>query len=94
MLTVGAVVLGLHTGSDRPEGESSKDYLLGFFLTLSAAALYGFVLPLVEVTYRRAKESLSYALVLEIQLVMCFFATVFCSVGMIINKDFQVQFVS
>lgn len=90
LLTVGAVVLGLHTNGDRPQGESNKEYLMGFMLTLVAAALYGLILPLVELTYRKAKQELTYTLVLEIQLVMCFFATAFCTLGMLINNDFQV----
>ncbi|CAD6267666.1 unnamed protein product [Miscanthus lutarioriparius] len=80
LLTVGAVVLGLHVLSDRP-----LVYCLGFTLTLGAAALYGLVLPLVELAYKRAVgggRSVSYALVVEMQLVMGFFATAFCTVGM------------
>ncbi|KAM0910646.1 hypothetical protein ACQ4PT_014025 [Festuca glaucescens] len=50
----GAVVLGLHASSDRPKGVSRGQYWLGFFLNLGAAALYGLVLPLVELTYKRA----------------------------------------
>ncbi|XP_057773032.1 purine permease 3-like [Salvia miltiorrhiza] len=89
LLTLGAVVLGLHTSGDRPEGESNREYLMGFFLTLLAAGLYGLILPLIELTYKRANQPLTYTLVMEIQLVMCFFATAFCTVGMIVNKDFQ-----
>ncbi|KAI3455418.1 hypothetical protein Pfo_012081 [Paulownia fortunei] len=89
LLTVGAVVLGLHTSSDRPEGESNKEYLLGFLMTLAAAALYGFILPSVELMYKKAKQALTFTLVMEIQLVMCFFATAFCTVGMLVNNDFQ-----
>ncbi|KAL7140097.1 hypothetical protein ABFS83_09G098400 [Erythranthe nasuta] len=89
LLTLGAVVLGLHTSGDRPEGESSKEYMLGFFLTVAAAALYGFILPAVELTYKKAKQAVSYTLVLEMQLVMCVFATSFCTIGMLVNNDFQ-----
>ncbi|GFP81878.1 purine permease 3, partial [Phtheirospermum japonicum] len=64
-------------------------YLMGFVFTLGAAAMYGLILPLVEVTYQRAKQALTFTLVLEIQFVMCFFATAFCTVGMIVNNDFQ-----
>ncbi|XP_051134739.1 purine permease 3-like [Andrographis paniculata] len=88
LLTVGAVVLGLHANGDRPNGESNREYFLGFFLTLAAAALYGLVLPAVELIYKKA-EAASYTVVLEIQIVMCFFATLFCTVGMLVNKDFQ-----
>uniref|UniRef100_A0A453L0T7 Purine permease 3 n=1 Tax=Aegilops tauschii subsp. strangulata TaxID=200361 RepID=A0A453L0T7_AEGTS len=94
LLTVGAVVLGLHVSSDRPAGVSKGQYWLGFLLTLAAAALYGLVLPLIELTYKRAAGGgrvVTYALVMEMQLVMGFFATAFCTVGMIVNNDFQVR---
>ncbi|KAL3504813.1 hypothetical protein ACH5RR_034654 [Cinchona calisaya] len=39
LLTAGAGVLALHASSDRPKGESSKSYVLGFLMTLAAAAL-------------------------------------------------------
>ncbi|XP_037434782.1 purine permease 3-like [Triticum dicoccoides] len=92
LLTVGAVVLGLHVSSDRPAGVTKGQYWLGFLLTLAAAALYGLVLPLIELTYKRAAGGgrvVTYALVMEMQLVMGFFATAFCTVGMIVNNDFQ-----
>ncbi|XP_048437357.1 purine permease 3-like [Pyrus x bretschneideri] len=90
LLTIGAAVLGLNTSSDRPEGESNKEYIAGFLMTVAAAALYGFVLPLIELTYKKAKQTITYALVMEIQLVMCLFATLFCTVGMFIDNDFKV----
>ncbi|XP_073064417.1 purine permease 3-like [Primulina eburnea] len=89
LLTVGAVLLGLHSNGDRPQGESDKQYFEGFFMTLGAAALYGLILPMVELMYLKAGQALTYTLVLEIQMVLCFFATAFCTVGMLINKDFQ-----
>ncbi|XP_076888735.1 purine permease 1-like [Bidens hawaiensis] len=90
LLTVGAAVLALHTSSDRPEGESKKRYVMGFVMTVAASALYGFVLPLIELTYNKAKQEITYTLVLEIQTIMSLFATIFCTVGMIFNNDFKV----
>lgn len=90
LLTIGASVLALHTSSDRPSGESNSVYFAGFFMTLGASALYGFVLPLIELSYKKAKQEITYSLVMEFQIVMCFFATLFCTVGMLINKDFKV----
>ncbi|GKV33627.1 hypothetical protein SLEP1_g42107 [Rubroshorea leprosula] len=90
LLTLGAGVLALHTSGDRPSGESSKEYVLGFIMTLGAALLYGFILPLIELMYKKAKQEINYTLVLEIQIVMSVFATAFCTVGMIINNDFKV----
>ncbi|XP_020597332.1 purine permease 1-like, partial [Phalaenopsis equestris] len=89
LLTFGAVVLGVHANGDRPNGESKSDYYLGFAVTLSAAIIYSMVLPLVELMYKRAKQVVTYALVMEMQFVIGFFATLVCAVGMVVNKDFQ-----
>ncbi|KAJ6794087.1 purine permease 1-like isoform X1 [Iris pallida] len=89
LLMFGAVVLGIHSSGDRPEGESRGQYYAGFVMTLGAAALYGLLLPLVELTYAKAKQKITYTLVMEMQLVMGFFATLFCTVAMLVNKDFQ-----
>ncbi|XP_061371760.1 purine permease 1-like [Gastrolobium bilobum] len=89
LLTVGAAVLALHTSGDRPAGESTKQYVMGFVLTLVAAALYGFVLPFVELMYKKTKQAITYSLVMEIQFVIGLFATLFCTIGMIINNDFK-----
>ncbi|XP_031132313.1 purine permease 3-like [Ipomoea triloba] len=89
LLTAAAGILAMGASGDRPAGESTKQYVLGFVLTLLAAALYGFFLPLVEYTYKKAKNGMTYTFVLEMQSVMCLVATAFCTVGMIVNKDFQ-----
>ncbi|EXB75580.1 Purine permease 3 [Morus notabilis] len=94
LLTIAGAVLALHTSGDRPKGESNKEYLMGFLMTVGAAVLYGFILPLMELVYKKAKQEITYSLVLEIQMVMCFFATAFCTVGMIVNKDFQFHHLS
>ncbi|KAK7301147.1 hypothetical protein RJT34_12008 [Clitoria ternatea] len=90
LLTLGAVVLALRSSGDRPSSESTEQYVIGFVMILAAAALYGFVLPLMELVYKRTKQHVTYSLVMEIQLVMCFFATLFCTVGMLVNNDFKV----
>ncbi|KAJ4824131.1 hypothetical protein Tsubulata_041823, partial [Turnera subulata] len=91
LLTVGAGILAIDTNSDRPNKESNREYIMGFVMTLAAAALYGFILPLVEFSYKKGKQEISYTVVMEFQLVMCFFATLFCTVGMLINNDFKVD---
>ncbi|GLU16118.1 hypothetical protein SLE2022_325680 [Rubroshorea leprosula] len=90
LLTVGAVVLAMHTSADRKKGESTKEYIIAFLMTVGAAVLYGFILPLVELMYKKAKQEISYTLVLEVQMVLSIFATAFCTIGMIINNDFKV----
>lgn len=88
LLSVGAVVLAFHSSTDRPAHESSRQYYAGFFMTLGASALYGFVLPSIELTYKKAKQRIDYSLVMEMQIVMSFFATAFCTIGMLVNHDF------
>nr|XP_009789614.1 PREDICTED: purine permease 1-like [Nicotiana sylvestris] len=94
LLTVGAVLLGIRSNGDRPEGVTSKAYILGFMMTLLAAALYGVILPCIELIYLKAKQVITATLVLEIQMIMCLAATTFCTMGMIVNNDFQVLFSS
>lgn len=84
-------MLGLHGSSDHPEGVTDKQYYMGFFLMVATAALYGLVLPLIELTYRKSGCEITYTLVMEMQFVMAASATVFCAIGMAINKDFQVN---
>ncbi|URE43125.1 Triose-phosphate Transporter family [Musa troglodytarum] len=89
LLTVGAAILGLHASSDRPDNVTKSEYYMGFILTLGAAVLFALILPLVELMYAKSKQAITYTLVMEMQLVMGFFATAFCTVGMLANKDFQ-----
>ncbi|KAF6166781.1 hypothetical protein GIB67_005657 [Kingdonia uniflora] len=90
LLLVASLILGLHANGDRPNHESNKTYYIGFVMMLAAAALYGFLLPMIELTYMKTKQNVTYYLVMEMQLVISIFATIFCSVGMLVNKDFQV----
>ncbi|KAI0507084.1 hypothetical protein KFK09_013202 [Dendrobium nobile] len=91
LLTIGAVILALHSSGDRPAGVTVAGYWKGFVFTIGAAALCGLFWPLVELTYDKlaGRAAVTYTLVMEMQLVIGFFATGFCAVGMIVNKDFQ-----
>ncbi|KAK8967614.1 Purine permease 1 [Platanthera guangdongensis] len=89
LLTFGAVVLGVHASGDRPNGESKAKYNIGFLMTLGAAVVYALVLPLVEHMYKYAKKEVTYQLVMEMQFIIGLSATVFCAIGMAINKDFE-----
>ena len=96
LLTVGAVLLGLRASGDRPAGVTARRYLLGFALTLAAAAVYGVFMPLVELAYRYCAARggwarLTHAVAMELQLVIGIVATAFCTVGMVVNRDFQVR---
>ncbi|KAK9167439.1 hypothetical protein Scep_002630 [Stephania cephalantha] len=88
LMTLGAIILGLRADGDRPPGVSNKEYLIGFFLTVVSAALIGFIWPCIELCYARAR-TLNYIVVLQFQLNIALFASIFSLVGMAVNKDFQ-----
>lgn len=89
LLTFGAIVLALHSSNDKPAGESSAQYYLGFFFTLASSALFALMLPMIELTYKRAKQTVNYSLVMEIQLVLSFSATAMCTIGMLASGDYK-----
>ncbi|KAF5185236.1 Purine permease [Thalictrum thalictroides] len=89
LMSIGSILLGLRTNGDRPPGVSNAQYWLGFFLTLASAALLGLIWPLVEISYTMAKRPVNYSIVLQYQINLAIFATIFSIAGMIINKDFQ-----
>ncbi|XP_044985251.1 purine permease 3-like [Hordeum vulgare subsp. vulgare] len=94
LLSVGAALLGMGSGGDRPAGVTGAQYAAGFGTALGAAALYGLVLPVMELSQawhaaRAGAAALTYTLVVEIQVVIGLTATAFCAVGMLVNKDFQ-----
>ncbi|CAA7015729.1 unnamed protein product [Microthlaspi erraticum] len=90
LLTIATGVLALHSDADRPANVSHREYVIGFIMTLVSAVLYAFLLPLVELTYKKARQEITFTLVLEMQMVMCVAASCFCVVGMLVNGDFKV----
>ncbi|KAL5205400.1 hypothetical protein ABZP36_033609 [Zizania latifolia] len=94
LLTIGAAMLGMNAGGDRPAGVSREQYRAGFAMTLGAAALYGLVLPVMELSQARhaaraGAGAVTYTLVMEMQLAIGFVATAFSAVGMLVNNDFH-----
>lgn len=87
-ITIGAILLGLYAGSDRPQGTTEKQYILGFGVTIAGSAINALMLPLLELIYRKVLEKDSFSVVLEAQTAISMIATVFCMVGMWINGDF------
>ncbi|KAJ8762472.1 hypothetical protein K2173_007911 [Erythroxylum novogranatense] len=78
-------------------------------LTISAAALHGFIMPAVEYTHLKARTPITFELVMQVQFLthlkdripitfevvmqvqflVSMFATLFCTVPMLINQHFQ-----
>ncbi|KAI5654947.1 hypothetical protein M9H77_32134 [Catharanthus roseus] len=90
LLTAGSAALAMHASSERPEGQSKKSYAIGFAMMFISAALTGLVFPGLELVYKKTKLALTFEVIMEMQLVISFSATVFATIGMIINNDFKV----
>ncbi|KAK9156882.1 hypothetical protein Scep_003456 [Stephania cephalantha] len=88
LMTLGSVLLGIRQNGDKPPGVSAGQYLLGFLLTLGAAALLGLMIPCTEVSFTKFAKNITYNGVLQFQFWISLFSTIFCTVGMIVNKDF------
>lgn len=89
LMTFGSIILGLHMNGDRPKGESNRQYVLGFVMTIVGAALHGFLNAGVEYSHIKAGVAVTFDLVMQMQFLISMFSTLFCVVAMIINKDFQ-----
>ncbi|EPS58788.1 hypothetical protein M569_16026, partial [Genlisea aurea] len=90
LLTVGAVVFAVHSTGDRPAGESHSEYWKGFAMMAGSAATFGLCLSLVEFSYAKTGgPSMDYAAVLEFDLVTNISATLFSTVGMAAEHNFQ-----
>ncbi|GAA0185877.1 hypothetical protein Leryth_020425 [Lithospermum erythrorhizon] len=89
LLTLGAVVLTFNVSTDRPKGESEKEYIKGFMMMGLAAVVNGLVIPLMELAYVKANQTVTFTLVMEFDLVMCLFATCLSTIGMLVNNDFE-----
>ncbi|KAK9122923.1 hypothetical protein Sjap_012525 [Stephania japonica] len=87
---LGSALLGIGQDKDRPVGVTDAQYLLGFLLTLGAAALLGFLYPCTEAAFTKVANNITYSSVLQFQFCSAFASTLFCTLGMIISKDFSV----
>ncbi|KAI3839935.1 hypothetical protein MKW92_039366 [Papaver armeniacum] len=91
VIIMGSILLGIRSAGDRPPGVTNSQYLLGFFISIAAAAILGFILVSTQVAYAKANQGMTYTIVLQFQVCLAFFATLICTIGSLINKDFSVR---
>ncbi|CAH2034622.1 unnamed protein product [Thlaspi arvense] len=86
LLTLSSVLLALGSSQDKPAGLTKSKYFTGFLATIGAGLLFALYLPVTERVYR---SFYCYAMVMEMQLVMEFSATVFATIGMASEGGFK-----
>ncbi|XP_044378799.1 purine permease 1-like [Triticum aestivum] len=93
LISIGAAMLGMNAGGDRPMGVTRVQYYAGFGMTFGAATLYGLVMPVVELNQARhaacAATAVTYTLVIEMRIVIGFTATAFSAAGDACNNNVQ-----
>ncbi|MCL7035109.1 hypothetical protein MKW94_012318 [Papaver nudicaule] len=90
VIIMGCVLLGIRRAGDRLPGVTNSQYLLGFFLTIGAASVLGFIMVSTQVAYAKANvQAMTYPIVLQFQVCVALFATISCTIGGLINGDFS-----
>ncbi|XP_026444849.1 purine permease 3-like [Papaver somniferum] len=88
LIIMGSILIALSRSSDRPPGVTNSQYVFGFSTSIASAAIFGFVIVSTQVAYARAKQAMTYSIVLQFQVCVAFFATLTCALGSLINQDF------
>ncbi|KAF8716246.1 hypothetical protein HU200_026529 [Digitaria exilis] len=81
LLTLSSVILALRESSESPEGGGRSHYVIGYVVTLGAAALFAAYLPVMELLYRKAVSG-GFILAVEVQVVMQAMASVVAAIGL------------
>jgi len=89
LLTLSAILLGVHSDGDRPKGVNTAEYIVGFICTVAASAIYGLLLPLMELVFKRVIKKETFAVVLELQIFISIVATVVCIIGLFVSGEFR-----
>lgn len=89
IITFAMVIIALDSDSDRYGTITDSQYIIGFVCDILGSALHGLIFALSELVFVKFLDKRSFHVVLEQQVMVSFFAFVFTTVGMIINKDFQ-----
>ncbi|XVF35556.1 hypothetical protein REPUB_Repub18cG0155900 [Reevesia pubescens] len=89
IITAAMALIALDSDSDRYANISNSQYIWGFVWDILASALHGLIFALSELVFVKFLDRRSFHVVLEQQVMVSFFAFVFTTIGVIVNKDFQ-----
>lgn len=89
VITAAMAIIALDSSSDRYGTITSSQYILGFFWDIMGSALHGLIFALSELVFIKLVGRLSFHVVLEQQAMVSFFAFIFTTIGVLVNRDFQ-----
>jgi drug/metabolite transporter (DMT)-like permease len=88
VITAGVVIIALDSDSDRYQGITDKQYILGFVWDILGSALHGLIFALSELIFIKILGRRSFHVVLEQQVMVSLAAFIFTSIGLLVNDDF------
>ncbi|XVF89258.1 hypothetical protein PTKIN_Ptkin19aG0115900 [Pterospermum kingtungense] len=89
IITAAVTIIALDSDSDRYDYVTDSQYIWGFVWDILGSALHGLIFALSELLFVKLLGRRSFHVVLEQQVMVSFFACVFTTIGVVINKDFQ-----
>ena len=89
IITAAMTIIALDSESDRYGNVSDRQYIMGFIWDIMGSALHGLIFALSELVFVKLLGRISFHVVLEQQVMVSFFAFIFTTIGVIMDKDFQ-----
>ncbi|XP_075490429.1 putative purine permease 5 [Primulina tabacum] len=89
IITAAMVIIALDSDSDIYGNVTKSQYIMGFIWNILGSALHGLIFALSELVFIKLLGRRSFHVVLEQQVMVSFFAFVFTTIGLIVNRDFQ-----
>lgn len=89
IITAAMTIIALDSSSDRYSYVTQGQYTMGFMWDILGSALHGLIFALSELVFVKLLGRISFHVVLEQQVMVSFFACVFTTIGVIIDRGFQ-----
>ncbi|XWS35557.1 hypothetical protein CRYUN_Cryun20dG0007300 [Craigia yunnanensis] len=89
ILSLSAALIAVNDDSEGPSGVSKGKFLLGFFCTLGASALYSLLLSLTQLSFQKVLKKETFSVVLEIQIYTSVVATCVSAVGLFASGEWK-----
>ena len=67
-LTLGAILIVVHSYGDMPKGVNTSKYIVGFICIVAASAIYRLLLPLMQLVFNVVIKKETFAVVLQMKI--------------------------
>jgi len=87
ILSFSAILLGIHSGSERPVGVNKTHFILGFVCTILACAVYGLLLAVMQLVFQKVAQNFNVVMISQALVFMV--AALICAVGLLASGEFR-----